>query len=456
MGRPHLSLLRRTLGALTRGRGGWLLAMGLGALVVRVLYVVIVLRRYVPVSDAEHYHSLATAVADGRGMVHEFPFGYPHPTAFRPPLYPLLLGGVYAITGPKLGAAAALNVVLGTGVVVLAALLAWRLAGRTAGVVTGIVAALYPPLVFNDGPPLSEPLGLLLLLAVVLLLLDGRAALAGAATGLLVLTRPSAQVFVVVLAGWVLWRLGWRRALSYGVCLTIVVAPWVIRNWQRLGRPVVVTSNGFNLNAIYSPEAKASGGFVDGFFDPRFAGLRAGISNEAELDAAFRRHALAELRRDPRHVLRIAPGGLQNMFEPKAGRNDIAEGRDGRNLTLQHLSVPLVGYVSVLGMAGLWTVRGRGIGPLVLAAVVFTALSAVTVATPRMRAPFDVASCVGVGALAAAVRQAWQARRLRRARPVPVGEPGPGDALPVAQDDGHAEVANSSASIPAGVDQSAH
>jgi hypothetical protein len=391
------------------------------ALVVRALYVLIVLRNYVPVSDALHYHSLAAAIGDGRGMVNEFPFGYPHATAFRPPLYPLVLGAVYAVTGPKLGAAEALNVVLGTGVVVLAALTALRLAGRTAGIATGILAAIYPPLVFNDGPPLSEPLGLLLLLAIALLLLDRRAAWAGAAAGLLVLTRSSAQLFVVVLAGWIIWRLGWRRALSYGACLMLVVAPWVIRNWYRFGSPVLVTSNGFNLNAIYSPESKASGGFVDGFFDPRFADMRAGISNEAELDAAFRRHALAEIRRDPRHVLRIAPGGLMNMFEPRAGRDDVAEANDGRNLTLQHLSVPLVGYVSILGMVGLFCMRGRGVGPLILAALVFTALSAVTVATPRMRAPLDIACCVGVGALLARVARAWEARQVRPAQPLPVG-----------------------------------
>jgi hypothetical protein len=399
----------------TSGLARWLLLVGLLALVVRVLYVVVVLRHYVPVGDALHYHSLADAVGDGRGLVHDFPFGYPHPTAFRPPLYPLLLGAVYAVTGTRLGAAEALNVVLGTAVVVLAALTAWRLAGRKAGVVAGSVAAVYPPLVFNDGPPLSEPLGLLLLLTTALLLMARRAAWAGATSGLLVLTRPNAQVVVIALAGWVLWRLGWRRALAYAACLTLVLTPWVIRNWYRLGTPVVVTSNGFNLNAIYSPEAKASGGFVDGFFDPRFAQLRAGIRNEAELDAAFRRHAFAEIRRDPRHVLRIAPGTLMNMFEPRAGRNDVAEANDGRNLTLQHLSVPLVGYVTVLGLAGLMSVRGRGIGPLLIAAVVFTALSAITVATPRMRAPLDIVCCIGMGALAARGAEAWKARQLRLA-----------------------------------------
>lgn len=404
----------------SEGRARWLLAIGLVALVVRVVYVVVVLRDYQPVSDALHYHSLAANVGDGRGMVHDFPFGRPHPTAFRPPLYPLVLGGLYALTGAKVGAAQALNVVLGTGVVVLAALLSWRLAGRTAGVVTGLLAAVYPPLLFNDGPPLSEPLGLLLMVATMVLLVDGRSGWAGVTAGLLLLTRASAPLFVAALSAWVLWRMGWRRTLSYVACLAVVVAPWLLRNWNRLGTPVLVTSVGFNLNAIYSPEAKASGGFVDGVFDPRFAPLRAGIRNEAKLDAAFRRHALASIRDDPVHALRIAPGGLQNVLEPWPGRSDVAERNDGRNLALQHLSVPFVWYVMVGGAAGLWVLRRRpGVGPLVLAAALFPLLSAVTVATPRMRAPLDVVSCVAVGGLAAEVVRARQARRTAAAERTP-------------------------------------
>lgn len=419
MARPPLRrLVRRVLRAEPERRLRWLLGVGLVAVGVRVLYVVVVLRDYAPASDALHYHSLAAAVGDGRGMVHPFPFGYPHATAFRPPLYPLLLGGVYAVTGPKLGAAQALNVALGTGVVVLASLLAWRLADGRAGVVTGLLAAVYPPLVFNDGLPLSEPLGLLLLAAIVLLLLDQRAVWAGVTGGLLLLTRPSAQLFVAVLAAWVVWRLGWRRASFFVVCVALVVTPWMVRNWVRIGVPVLVTSNGFNLNAIYSPEAKASGGFVDGFFDPRFAQLRAGIGNEAKLDAALRRHAVAELRRDPFHVVRIAPGGLQNILEPEPGRNDVALVNDGRNVKLQAWSVPFAWYVLVAGTVGLWMLRHRpGIGPLVLAAVVFTALSSVTVAAPRMRAPLDLACCIGVGGLAAELATRWESHQRRSRLP---------------------------------------
>ncbi len=417
MARPWLRVsVRRVVRASASPRTRWLFFLGLCALVVRILYVVVVLPRYTPVSDALHYHSLAAAVGDGRGMVHRFPFGYPHATAFRPPLYPLLLGGLYAVTGAKLGAAQALNVALGTGVVVLAALLAWRMAGERAGVVTGLLAAVYPPLVFNDGLPLSEPLGLLLLAATVLLLIDRRAAWAGVTSGLLLLTRPSAQFFFVVLTMWLVWRLGWRRAARFVVCATLVVTPWLVRNWVRLGTPVLVTSNGFNLNAVYSPEAKATGGFVDGFFDPRFAELRAGIRNEAKLDAALRRHALAELRRDPIHVVRIAPGGLQNILEPEPGRNDVALVNDGRNVELQALSVPFAWYVLVSGTAGLFVLRHRsGVGPLALAAVVFTVLSAVTVAAPRMRAPLDLACCIGVGGLVADLVARWEARKARPA-----------------------------------------
>lgn len=376
----------------------WLIVVGLVGLAVRVLYVLLVLHHYAPFSDAQDYHSIASQVAAGHGVAHTYPFDFLHPTAWRPPLYPLLLGGVYAVTGPKVGAAEALNVVIGTAVVVMAAIVAWRLAGRRAGIVAGGLAAVYPPLVFNDGPPLSEPLGLLLLLVTILLLIERRAEWAGVASGLLVLSRASAQFFVVALVGWALWRLGWRRTLAYVGCVTLVVAPWVGRNWIRLGSPVLVTSNGFNLNAIYSPEARESRRFVDGVFDPRFAALREGITSEVELDAALRRHALASLRDDPLQVVDVVRANLPAFLELQPSRNRGPESADGRNLRLRGLSAPVVALMIPAGVVGLWLLRRRaGIGPLVIAAVVFSGATLVSVPAPRLRAPLDLVCCIAVG-----------------------------------------------------------
>lgn len=389
------------------------LVIGAVALAVRVAYVLVVLPHYEPVSDALHYHMIATAIAEGRGFVHPFPFGFDHPTAWRPPLFPLVLGGVYAVAGPRLGAAQALNIGLGALVVVLVALLAWRIAGRPAGVGAGMLAAVFPPLVANDAPPLSDTLGLVLLLAVLLLVLDRRVAPAGAAAGLLVLTRPAAQVFAVALAFWLLWRLGWRRALGFVVAAVLVTVPWLLHNRERLGSPVLVTSNGFNLAAIYSPEALKDERFVDPVFDPRFERIRSGISEEVVLDAALRRYGMQSLRGRPLAVLEVAARNVLPLFELSPASNDRPEQLDGRSVRVRRLTLPLVWMVLAAGVVALWSLRSRRTAePLLVAALVFPLVSLVTVSVPRLRTPFDVVSCVAIGVLWAEV--AANRRHLRR------------------------------------------
>jgi 4-amino-4-deoxy-L-arabinose transferase-like glycosyltransferase len=395
--RPHAA-------GISRGHLRWLVVLGAVALAVRVAYVLVVLPGYAPVSDAHHYHTMAQAIANGRGLSHIFPLGFEHPTAWRPPLYPLLLGGVYTLVGVRLGVAEALNVILGTAVVVLTALLAWRLAGPVAGVVAGILVAVFPPLVANDAPPLSEPLGLALLLLTLLLLLEQRTTWAGVTAGLLMLTRPSGQFFGVALAVWILWRVGWRKALGFAFAVTLVLLPWLGRNWVALGSPVLFTSNGFNLVAAYSPEAEVTDGFADPVLDPRFEHLRAGITNEVALDATFRRYGLQSLREQPLKVLKVAYRNTMKLFEFNVRINEIAERLDGRSLPLRRLTLPLVRALLGLGIISLLTLRRRPeAGPLLLAAGVFSLASILSVSAPRLRAPLDLACCIGLGVLVARV-----------------------------------------------------
>ena len=102
------------------------------------------------------------------------------------------------------------------------------------------------------------------------------------------------------LAGWVLWRFGWRHAIRFGAVALLVASPWIIRNAVNVGGPVLVTTNGFNLNATYSNEARTSHGFVDAYFDPRFAEMRQRASNEVDLDNQLRSKALRDLGRTRR------------------------------------------------------------------------------------------------------------------------------------------------------------
>ena len=376
--------------------------LAVGAVAVRLVYLAAFAGDYKPRRDANHYQAIASAFANGDGLSALFPFTYLHPTAFRPPLYPALLGAFYWVTGVHVGVGQLLNVALGATVVVLAAMLGAHIAGRRGGVAAGIAVGVYPPILANDVVLLSEPLSLVLLLAMILLLVRDRPSWAGLACGLLVLTRPSAQLLVVVVGAWLVWRVGWRSAARFAVVSVVVVAPWIVRNWVVVGTPAVVTSNGFNLVSVYSAEAQASGGFADAVFDDRFTRINLNNRSEADLDAAYREHAVDAVREDWTIPPRVLAHNLTNYFELRPDKNASAEEDDGRNLTFRYVTLPLFYVVTAAGLVGLWrSRRRRGAEMLLLQAGYFTAASLATVAVPRLRAPFDLAAAIGAGLLVA-------------------------------------------------------
>ena len=393
-----------------------LILLAVGALVARLLYALVALRGYVPLTDADHYHEIATAVAEGRGLVHPFPTGVEHPTAFRPPLWPLLLGGVYAVTGPSLGVAQVVTAVLGSLAAVGVALLGARLAGPVAGLAAGTVVAVHPVLVSGDAPPLSEPLGAVLLVGLLLAAAERRVVATGLLGGALLLTRPSAQAAVLALlvALVVVW--GVRRAVAVALVAALVTAPWLIRNVVQLGSPVLTTSTGFNLGATYSPTALEAGGFVDPVFDERFESVRAAVQPgadsppgavEAGFDDAFAAVGLAGLRDDPLAplgvVLRNVPRLLAVPGEPAARAADLRDGRS--DLVQDVVHVPGL-LLLAAGLAGLWLLvrrEWRPVLPLLAVALAAPAASLITVAAPRLRQPLDLLACVGVGVVVALV-----------------------------------------------------
>lgn len=371
-------------------------------------------------SDAGQYHEIATNLAHGDGFAHQFPQLELHPTAFRPPVLPAVLSAVYRVTGAHPGVARGFAVVLGVILVVVVHRVVRRHLPAPAAVATAALVAVYPPLIANDTVPLTETLSLVVLVVLADRIVERRWAWAGVLCGLLVLTRPSAQGLVVVVALW-LWRtIGWRRALGAAIVTACVVAPWVARNRVEVGTPAIVTSNGFNLAALYSPQAQATGAFVDPVHHPGFADLRFAQFDEAVWNDELGQLAVSNLRRHPWLVAKVVGRNTLAILELKPSLNERAEEADNRNLAVRSLTLPLFYVVTVVGVVGLWRERRNPyVAFVALTAAYFLVTSLFLVAPPRLRAPLDLACCLGTGIVLAS----WWTKRL----PVSAGT-GPGAA----------------------------
>ncbi|MCU0311718.1 MAG: glycosyltransferase family 39 protein [Acidimicrobiales bacterium] len=412
-----------TAASVTRRLQGWwsLIAVVAVAGVARAAYGAFVIRSYQPNSDAFQYYDLARNIGDGLGFSMSFSWVTVGPTAFRPPAYPYLLAGAMSVFGESVRVGQVLNLLIGLVVVALAWLLARRLGGPRAAAAAGLTVALYPPLIANDVVLLTEPLSLAALLGALLALTDHRWALAGLLTGLLILTRPSAQFLVVLFALWMLWQVGWRRALGLVGVTVLVVTPWVARNWVVMGSPLLVTSNGFNLAAMYSSEAQQADRFVDPANSPLFDTyeLRLMRSDEVVWTDELRNRGLQGIRDNPTYVAKVVGRNILHYLELTPWHNEFAEGLDGRNLEFRRATLPLFYLVTAVGWFGLVVRRRRPDVVLLIGVALYFMLSSIVfVAPPRLRAPFDLICCIGVGL-------AWAWWRERGEREQPADDPAP-------------------------------
>ena len=239
---------------------GFVLVLGLAA---RITYLVIWggldAQLHDSLSDQFIYLDIADNLAEGDGFTvsGETWIADPgQPTSIMPPLYPLVLGGLFKLWGHSILAARLLGLALSCLVPVFAYLIAERLQGRRAGLLAGAVAALYPPLVMYARPLMSEAifLPLLGLLAYITLrLLDDRPSPVtwltwGVVAALAILTRTEAGLLVPALMGFVLiaryrrFRLDRaalvRRWLLSLVALGLVLSPYSLYNYQAHGNPM--------------------------------------------------------------------------------------------------------------------------------------------------------------------------------------------------------------------------
>ena len=251
------------------------------------------------------------------------------PNAFRPPMFPLALAATYSLSGTgsataRWRAGRVMEALLGALAAGLVALLAAELFGSSAGLAAGTVAALYPPLLLAGSSLMSESLYIPLVLSGFLCALRSRrpgaraarwALAAGALIGLAGLTRSNGLALALPVCLLVWHRRPWRGrqaillpALSV-LGVLVVLVPWTIRNVNRFGELVPVsTESGYALAGTYNPAAQGRRDYP-ALWIPPVLGVRAALTrapglNEAALSDQLDGDALRYIGHHPVAVAR--------------------------------------------------------------------------------------------------------------------------------------------------------
>ncbi|MBS0207042.1 MAG: hypothetical protein JSS49_29550 [Planctomycetes bacterium] len=201
--------------------------------------------------DRDAYLGIAQSVVTGHGFID---VGRRTPSAFRPPLYPLLLAGALLVF-PAVVAVAAINLAWG----MIAVWATWRAGlylklGWTRHL-AALLVAVDPILLQYTAQPMTEVMcaGLVSLLVYWIVRRDCsepvRQLGTGVLFGALVLCRPTFWPFAGLIAfGWLWQRLrnGARSKLPWRIIVgtLLLVGPWVVRNQVVMGSPIVMTTHG--------------------------------------------------------------------------------------------------------------------------------------------------------------------------------------------------------------------
>ncbi len=279
--------------------------------------------------DMVFYHLTAHRLLDGQGYTR--PDGTP--TAAWPPLYPMLLAGVYAISDGSVEAGRLANPFLGTLTAFFTYAIGRRLAGGRVGLLAAGLFAACPDDIFFSNFVMSEVAFGAIFSAVVWLfvVLDQRQpqtgplgwAALGVCAGLASLTRGAAAAWlaVPVLIGAVGSRSLRKTALCGGFAalgFALALLPWTLRNQIQLGAPIpLATSFGRTLGHAHSPYQEG-GASLKGLLYWRRIGDRykelPQPQREIITNRVLTRMTLEYMLHHPGHELRIFPAHVRELF----------------------------------------------------------------------------------------------------------------------------------------------
>ena len=206
--------------------------------------------------DPYFFGDMGKSIADGNGFE-----GFGSLITRRAPLYPIVIGGVYAVFGDHQKLIVLLHVLMFSGTCVLAYDMGRRLFNHRTGVIAGFVCALHPMLLrYIPNLHLETQLTLLITLTAWLTIrfyerpTVAAGALVGLASGAAALTKavallyPALFVAGIILACRAARRRGeqrptpWKPILAIFVVMGCLILPWTARNYRSSGHFVLISS----------------------------------------------------------------------------------------------------------------------------------------------------------------------------------------------------------------------
>lgn len=390
--------------------------------------------------DPLFYHVTANLLARGRGFpepLNFIAFERWIPSALHGPAYPVVLSISSRLGGSTYFDHKVLSILIGTAVVALSMLLAYRVAPahlRTAAVlISGILAAAYPNLWLVDSVLFPEGLMALFTLGIVVACYKWwttpclrTAVLIGCLLAASALTRGEGLLLAVLLVAPLFLsarKISLKRRvlqlMAAGMATVILLAPWTIRNARSFETFVPLSTNGNELFVYANCPPVYEGKFLGFWLFQCQEDLRAETGepsgDEAEKALYWRARGL-EFARDhaadlPR-VIAARVGRQWDVFRP--WQNTEFAPIEGRNKEAARLGLFMYYAMFPVSVLGLHLLRRNKVRILPFVAVFasVTLTAAYAYGTTRFRVPFEPLLCVlaGIGGAHAVgrIRSRWR------------------------------------------------
>ena len=230
---------------------GALVCIGMGALVLRLIYLAELLRApvfTVVIGDAQQYDAWAQQIASGQWMGSE--------VFYQTPLYPYLMAVIFKLAGHYLLGVRLVQVMLGALSCVLLGVAGRRFFNQRVGLIAAFLLALYPPAIFFDGLIQKSSLDLFFITLLLAVLAEFHhrphwkwLLAAGVVIGAFALNRENARVLYPIVMAWLIFyfrdarlknRMAWAAILTAAIAAALL--PVGLRNYHVGGEFLISTS----------------------------------------------------------------------------------------------------------------------------------------------------------------------------------------------------------------------